>query len=97
MNDNRELILMIKQMLYQVKEIGAKVDQLSASGGVTPATEPILLDNYDVYRIFHVSRTTLYRWRKKKLIPFTQIQGKYFYLKEDILRTLFEQPDNLQK
>ena len=39
------------------------------------------LETYKVLRILNISESTLYRYRKKKQIPFKKIGGKYVYPK----------------
>lgn len=44
----------------------------------------VWLDTPNAMRRLFISERTLARWRKQKLIPFTQIGGKYYYREEDI-------------
>lgn len=43
----------------------------------------MLWDNADLTRNWKVSQRTLADWRSKKLIGYTQINGKIFYSAED--------------
>lgn len=49
-------------------------------------TEDELLDNSDAKRFFKVGDSTLYRWRKKKMINTQLIGGKHYYLKSSLKR-----------
>lgn len=97
MNEERELQLLVRQVLFQMKDLSVKVDQLLARQGITPTPDISLLDNIDVFNLFHISRTTLYEWRRNDLIPYIKIRGKFYYYREAILKMLSENPQRSKK
>jgi len=46
------------------------------------------IDGQDVLTKMHISSRTLQRWRINGMLPFSQVNGKYYYRKSDILRLL---------
>ncbi len=50
--------------------------------------EKDLLTESDLMRIFLVSRTTLYRWRKKRILHFIKMGRNVYYLKHVICKIL---------
>ncbi|RZK51248.1 MAG: DNA-binding protein [Pedobacter sp.] len=46
------------------------------------------LDNADVKNLLKISDSSLYRLRKNKLLPATQIAGKWYYAKLDIAKII---------
>ncbi|RYF25073.1 MAG: DNA-binding protein [Flavobacteriales bacterium] len=51
-----------------------------------PAAE--WLDNTDVKNLLKISDSSLYRMRKSKLLPATQIAGKWYYSKLEIAKII---------
>lgn len=46
------------------------------------------IDGQDVFEKLHISPRTMQRWRTNGVLPFSQLNGKYFYRKSDILMLL---------
>ena len=46
------------------------------------------IDGQDVMEKLHITRRTLQRWRTNGLIPFSQLRGRLYYRKSDILALL---------
>lgn len=51
-------------------------------------SEKDLLTESDLMRIFLVSRATLYRWRKKKILHYIKMGRNVYYLKHVICKIL---------
>lgn len=49
-----------------------------------------LLDNQDVMRILHISPRTLQTLRSNGIIPFTRINNKIYYFRQDIEKILMD-------
>lgn len=49
-----------------------------------------LLDNQDVMRIMHISPRTLQTLRSNGTIPFTRINNKIYYFRQDIEKILMD-------
>ena len=43
-----------------------------------------IIDNADFIQLMKISSSTAKNWRNKGVIPFTQIQNKFYYKIEDI-------------
>ncbi|RYF83041.1 MAG: DNA-binding protein [Chitinophagaceae bacterium] len=50
--------------------------------------QSILLDNADLMQALHVSRNTLYNWRRKKILQFVKLGQRIFYLMPDLEKLL---------
>lgn len=48
------------------------------------------IDGQDVMENLHISPRTLQRWRTNGVIPYSQLKGRLYYRKSDILRLLRE-------
>jgi len=46
------------------------------------------LDNQDILLRMRISNSTLIRWRRKKVIPFSRIGNKIYYRESDLLALL---------
>ena len=45
-------------------------------------------DKQEVLELMHSSESTLQKWRKKGLLPFSHILGKIYYKESDVLQML---------
>ena len=52
------------------------------------------LDGADVKQMLHVSESTLWRYRKKNMIPFSKIGNKYVYPESYFTKSLVEKMEN---
>ena len=48
-----------------------------------------LLKDEQVMEIFEISRSCVYQWRKKEVLPFIQLGSTHFYLEEVIIEMLY--------
>ena len=46
------------------------------------------VDAEDVTRKMDISKRTLQNWRNNKVLPYSHVRGKYFYLRSDVLKVL---------
>ena len=65
---------MDQELLNKVSELEKSLEQLLESNN-----KVVWLDSADIKQRFHISDTTLWRWRKKGKIPFNKIGDKYVY------------------
>nr|WP_121272644.1 helix-turn-helix domain-containing protein [Pedobacter schmidteae] len=77
------LLLKILNRLNQIEDV-----LMELRAATTFPVEDELLDNSDVKRLLKVGDSTLYRWRKKKMINTQLIGGKYYYLKSSLTKLL---------
>jgi hypothetical protein len=52
------------------------------------------LDGTDVKQMLHISESTLWRYRKKNMIPFSKIGNKYVYPESYFTKSLVEKMEN---
>jgi len=48
----------------------------------------VWLDKQDILQRMHISSGTLFKWRKKGLLPYSRIFGKIYYRESDLLKLL---------
>jgi hypothetical protein len=48
----------------------------------------VWLDKQDILQRMHVSSSTLQKWRKKKLLPYSRLGRKIYYLESDVQKML---------
>ena len=78
----------IIQDLSEMKETIEKLQQPHSRGTVK------WLDGTDVKQMLHISESTLWRYRKKKMIPFSKIGNKYVYPESYFTKSLVEKMEN---
>jgi hypothetical protein len=49
---------------------------------------PDWIDGQDVMTKLHITHRTLQRWRINGMLPFSNVNGKFYYRKSDILALL---------
>lgn len=81
-----KIINLLLKILNRLNEIEGVLMELRAA--TTFPVEDELLDNSDAKRLFKVGDSTLYRWRKRKMINTQLIGGKYYYLKSSLTKLL---------
>jgi len=52
------------------------------------------LDGTDVKKMLHISESTLWRYRKNRMIPFTKIGNKYVYPESYFMKTVVAKMEN---
>lgn len=50
-------------------------------------------DNFEIQILLKVNYSTIWRWRKNKILKYSKIGGKYYYPKAVIDRLLRERDD----
>ena len=56
-----------------------------------------LLDTYDLKQLFHVSDTTIKRWRKSGNLPHFKIERKFYYEVDAILKCFKVYPNSVSE
>ena len=65
----------------------------AATAALAPTKESLqqnLMGSYDVLQLLHLSRSTLYQWRKKGWIVYSKIGGMIYFEAADIYQLLKE-------
>src|SRR3954451_25058382 len=58
------------------------------SSSVAINLEEKWLDNQDIFQRLHISASTLFKWRKKGLLPYSCVVGKIYYKESDVQKLL---------
>jgi len=56
-----------------------------------------LLKDENIKKLFGISQSCLYNWRKKKKIPYIKVGGINYYLEDVILKMLYLRGGRLPK
>jgi len=64
-----------------------KIQQVNGNTGDTNPLQ-IWLDKQDILQRMHISSSTLQKWRKKKLLPYSRLGRKIYYLESDVQKML---------
>ncbi len=56
--------------------------------GEKESRDPVWIDKQDILLMFHISGSTLLRWRKKHALPFYRLTGKVFYDRTELFELL---------
>ncbi|MCL7753313.1 helix-turn-helix domain-containing protein [Polaribacter sp. Z022] len=80
-----EIIDLLMSLSQEVKDIKAHLEDLKNSNSKLKDT---WLDNQDVMQTLHISKRTLQTFRTNGIIPFSKIQGKFYYKEADIIQIL---------
>jgi hypothetical protein len=59
--------------------------------------EIVWLDNQDLLLRYHLSASTLRRWRKQKVLPYYKIGMKIYYIEDEVIEAIrkYRNPENL--
>ena len=83
MNDLAE---MLRSLQLQVAAIHAKLDE--GPSNTVDQFNNNWLDGQDVMQMLHISKRTLQNLRDSKTLPFSRVNGKFFYKLSDIQSVL---------
>jgi hypothetical protein len=91
-----ELLLSQKQyqaLIERLDEIRKEVNSIRLKSD----SNGNLLDSYDLKQLFHVSESTLKRWRKSGNLPYFKIERKYYYEVDAILACFKVYPNSVSE
>ncbi len=66
----------------------AKTGKQKTEKSIVINLEEKWLDKQEVLQRLHISSGTLQNWRKKGLLPYTAVIGKYYYKESDLQKLL---------
>jgi len=81
-----EIIDLLMSLSQEIKDIKARIDLLRQSKA--ERLKDTWLDNQDVLQTLHISKRTLQTLRSNGTIPYSKIQGKFYYKVSDIEQLL---------
>lgn len=77
-----DIILNIENLLRQILEALHNIESKNVSD------EKAWMDSYEVRSYFNIHRSTLYRWKKEKILCPSRIGRKDMYLRTDVIRAM---------
>ncbi|MFD2696391.1 helix-turn-helix domain-containing protein [Mesonia sediminis] len=82
----KEIIDLILALSQEIKYIKAYIQLLKQSRA--ERLKDSWIDNQDVLQTLHISKRTLQTFRKNGTLPYSKIQGKFYYKVSDIEKLL---------
>ena len=89
--DKENFVAGMERIMDRLDMQDKKIDRLLS--GYNYLNGEKLLDNQDLCFMLKVSTKTLQRYRKKGILPYLTLDGKYFYRASDIHKLIRERMD----
>ena len=89
--DKENFVAWMERIMDRLDMQDKKIDRLLS--GYNYLNGEKLLDNQDLCFMLKVSTKTLQRYRKKGILPYLTLDGKYFYSASDIHKLIRERMD----
>lgn len=83
-----EIIDLLLTLSQEIKDIKARIELFRHSRA--ERLKESWLDNQDVLQTLHISKRTLQTFRDNGTLPFSKIQGKFYYKVSDIEQLLHD-------
>ena len=77
-----EIIDLLLTLSLEIKDLKARIEIFRQSR--SESLKDIWVDNQDVLQTLHISKRTLQTFRTNGTLPFSKIQGKFYYKVSDI-------------
>ncbi len=90
-----ELIELTREMAQNLQYIKAYVEAITTKKGKSLSED--WLDNQEVLQVLHISKRTLQTYRDNGIVPFSKIEGKFYYKVLDIENLLQSNYTNKSK
>lgn len=81
-----EIIDLLLTLSLEIKDLKARIEIFRQSR--SESLKDIWVDNQDVLQMLHISKRTLQTFRTNGTLPFSKIQGKFYYKVSDIEQLL---------
>ena len=89
--DKENFVAWMERIMDRIDMQERKIDRLLSEHNYLNGEK--LLDNQDLCFMLKVSTKTLQRYRKKGILPYIMLDGKYFYRASDIHKLIRERTD----
>tara|TARA_R110002049_G_scaffold161901_2_gene327487 strand:- start:8751 stop:9008 length:258 start_codon:yes stop_codon:yes gene_type:complete len=83
MNNTEIQQIALKEIQDKLDILTTKINKLQKN-----TLDNSIIDNADFIQLMNISNSTSKNWRKKGVIPYSQIEGKFYYKIKDIKRLL---------
>ncbi|MCX7547765.1 helix-turn-helix domain-containing protein [Xanthomarina sp. F1114] len=77
-----EIIDLILALSQEIKELKARIELIRLSRA--EVLKDTWIDNQDVLQLLHISKRTLQTFRSNGTLPYSKVQGKFYYKVSDI-------------
>lgn len=77
-----EIVDLILSLSQEIKDLKARIELLRLTRA--EVLKDTWIDNQDVLQTLHISKRTLQTFRKNGTIPYSKVQGKFYYKVSDI-------------
>jgi len=77
-----EIVDLILSLSQEIKDLKARIELLRLSRA--ERLKDTWIDNQDVLQTLHISKRTLQTFRKNGTLPYSKVQGKFYYKVSDI-------------
>ncbi|WCO03450.1 helix-turn-helix domain-containing protein [Psychroserpens ponticola] len=81
-----EIIDLILALSQEIKDIKARIELLQISRA--EVLKDTWIDNQDVLQTLHISKRTLQTFRTNGTLPYSKVQGKFYYKVSDVEQLL---------
>lgn len=81
-----EIIDLILNLSQEIKDLKARIELLRQSRA--EVLKDTWIDNQDVLQTLHISKRTLQTFRDNGTLPYSKIQGKFYYKVSDLEQLL---------
>lgn len=77
-----EIVDLILALSQEIKELKARIELIRLSRA--EVLKDTWIDNQDVLQLLHISKRTLQTFRSNGTLPYSKVQGKFYYKVSDI-------------
>ena len=77
-----EIVDLILSLSQEIKELKARIELIRLSRA--EVLKDTWIDNQDVLQTLHISKRTLQTFRKNGTLPYSKVQGKFYYKVSDL-------------
>ena len=81
-----EIIDLLLVLSQEIKDIKARIELLQQSRA--EVLKDTWIDNQDVLQTLHISKRTLQTFRTNGKLPYSKVQGKFYYKVSDVEQLL---------
>ena len=81
-----EIIDLLLTLSQEIKDIKARIELLQLSKA--EVLKDTWIDNQDVLQTLHISKRTLQTFRTNGTLPYSKVQGKFYYKVSDVEQLL---------
>ncbi len=78
----KEIVDLILSLSQEIKDLKARIELIRQSRA--ERLKNTWIDNQDVLQTLHISKRTLQTFRKNGTLPYSKVQGKFYYKVSDI-------------